>query len=285
MITEKLDGSMVHGAVIDGQAVLMTRMGLSDQALMAADLLTSEQRDYIRHSSNIGYTLTFEFTSPQNRIVIRYDEPALTLLAVRDTFTGEYLRKDVLDGIASEMHVPLVRHFPSDWNDAHAFLNYARAIRGAEGFVVRFDDGLWVKAKGDDYVLKHRAKDSILREKNVLALVLNGELDDVIPLLEPEDALEIEEYRARVFSGLNASAMRLAEHVRTGAHLDQKTFATEHQNRIVPEFRSLAFQVRAGADPREAVRRHLLKSVGGQTSVDATRYLHGASFTLGGAAE
>lgn len=280
VITEKLDGSMVHGCVLDNQAVLMTRMGLSDQAKMADALLTDAQREYIKHSALIGYTLIFEFTSPQNRIVIRYDEPQLTLLAVRDTYSGEYLSKDVLQSVAADMHLPLVRHLPSDWNDAQAFVDYARTIRGAEGFVVRFDDGLWVKAKGDDYVLKHRAKDSVMREKNVLALVLRGELDDVIPLLEPDDAVEIEQYRGHVLNGVARLAQYLGDHVAAGEALDQKTFAVEHQLKITPDLRPLAFQIRAGADAYDAVKSYMLRSVGSQTTVDAIRHLHGAEFAL-----
>lgn len=284
-ITRKEDGSMIAPAIVDGRVVPMTRMGYTDVAMKAEKMLADSASAAIEGVLHYGITPIFEFTAPDNRIVIRYDEPQLTLLAARYMVSGAYLSRADLEGMAREIGFPLVQFFPSDWNDANAFLDYARAIRGAEGFVVRFDDGLWVKAKGDDYVLKHKAKDSVLREKNVLALVLNGELDDVIPLLEPEDADQIEQYRIDVLNGITSKADEIWDHVQAGASLDQKAFAVEHQSTIAPELRSLAFQVRSGVDAYDAVKKYLLKNVGSQTNVDATRHLHGARFTLDGVVE
>src|SRR5690606_39040014 len=121
-----------------------------------------------------------------------------TLLAVRHNYSGAYQDGKSAAMWSRDMGVPLVRTLPSTHASASDFLAYARAIQGAEGFVVRFDNGLWVKAKGEDYVLKHRAKDSILQEKNILALVLNGELDDVLPLLDEADAKAAREYASAV---------------------------------------------------------------------------------------
>lgn len=281
VVTEKLDGSMIHPAVINGEVVFMTRMGRTDVARKAERLLTPTLADECRVELDAGVTPIFEFTAPDNRIVIKYDEPQLSLLAMRWTRGGgEYLDPSYCSAVAHSMGVPFVTHHPSDWNSGQAFLDYARAVSGREGFVVRFDSGLWVKAKGDDYVLKHRAKDSITQEKNVLALVLNSGLDDVIPLLDPADALEIEEYRVRVLMGASATAEQILDHVQSGSALDQKTFATQHQLRIAPELRPLAFQVRSGLDAHQAVTTYLLKNTGSQTSVDASRHLHGAAWPL-----
>lgn len=275
VVTEKLDGSMIHPAIVDGEVVFMTRMGRTDVARKAERHLTPLITRALRRYLDDGWTPILEFTAPDNRIVVRYDESALTLLAIRNMVTGEY-DDGRLRGAHAITPLPLVTHHPSDWNSGQAFLDYARAVTGMEGFVVRFASGLWVKAKGEDYVLKHRAKDSILQEKNVLALILRGELDDVLPLLDDGDRARVERYRDEVLAGIHSRSGVVNLVVRSGAHLDQKTFAVEHLKTLKPEFRSIAFQIRGGQDPKDAVRKTIEKNLGSQSAVDATRHLHGA---------
>lgn len=277
-ITEKLDGSMIHPAIVNGELVLMTRMGRSDVARKAERLLTPHLIKELTSCLAAGQTPIFEFTAPDNRIVVRYEDSELSLLAIRDTVTGDYWREPWLVEAADDMGVALVRGYPSSHSTAEEFLAFARAVTGMEGFVVRFDDGLWVKAKGDDYVLKHKAKDSILQEKNVLAMVLGRQIDDVLPLLEADDRQAIVRYQHDVLAGVDRTADAVASIVEAGRDLDQKAFAVEHLAGVGAQLRSLAFAVRGGADPRAAVTSYLLKNTGSQTAVDAVRGLHGAAW-------
>jgi len=280
-VTEKLDGSMIHPAIVNGEVALMTRMGCTDVARKAERHLTLAVSLGCRAAmERLQYTPIFEFTAPDNRIVVRYEHSGLTLLALRHMVTGEYAPADWVVESAASMGITPVTHHPSDWNSGQAFLDYARAVTGREGFVVRFDSGLWVKAKGEDYVLKHKAKDSILQEKNVLALILSGGIDDVMPLLDDGDRRSVEVYRDAVNAGITKSVDVIRWHVDAGVNLDQKTFAVDHQAKIQPELRPIAFMVRAGKPAGEAVRASLLKAISSQASVDATRHLHGAVWSL-----
>ncbi|KAF0136958.1 MAG: hypothetical protein FD152_764 [Xanthobacteraceae bacterium] len=274
-IMEKLDGSMIHPAIVHNEVVFMTRMGRTDVARKAERHLTRELAARLYWHLSVGLTPIFEFTAPDNRIVVDYPASALTLLAIRGTVGGAYMDRATLERDAAEFGVPVVPlHAPPTGAE---FLDYARQVRGMEGFVVRFADGLTVKAKGEDYVLKHRARDSILQEKNVLALVLKGEIDDVLPMLEPADRLRVEDYRDDVQSSVRVLAGYVDRMVRSGARLDQKTFATEHLRESSKEERTLAFQVRSGADAHEAATAYLLKHTGSQTAVDSVRHLFRAS--------
>lgn len=275
-VMEKMDGSMVHPAVVNGELVLMTRMGHTDVAKMAERHLTPRIIERARFHLGIGYTPIFEFTAPDNRIVINYAESALTLLAVRVTRTGAYMPRLWVAGVAEQLGVRPVRIHTVP--TGAAFLAATRAVTGIEGYVVRFADGHTVKAKGDDYVLKHKARDSVLQEKNVLALIMAGGLDDVLPLLEPAERERIEQYRDGVVSGYGRTVCAVADIVRAGAELDQKTFATAHLAAVTPAMRTLAFQVRGGADPRDAVAAYITKRAGSQTAVDGIRDMIGTTF-------
>lgn len=270
-VMEKLDGSMIHPAIVNGEVVFMTRMGRTDVAMKAERHLTPELRDICAGLLMGGATPIFEFTAPDNRIVIRYEESALTLLAIRNTVDGAYWPRPVLEGTG----LPIVAVHDSAANGTD-FTAYARAVLGMEGFVVRFDDGLWVKAKGDDYVLKHKAKDSILQEKNILQLVLSGSLDDVLPLLDEADADSARAYRDTVEAGVARTVEELARFIAANENVPQKEFAIDHVRRLPKLLQPLAFTIRKGVDAGEVVRARIIANATSQAAVDEYRELHGA---------
>lgn len=277
IVMEKLDGSMIHPAIVNGEVCFMTRMGRTDVARKAERHLGGKVKAMCRTALEIGETPIFEFTAPDNRIVIQYAESSLTLLALRDNVTGRYINQATVNSVANWMNVSAVSiHEMSD--DPKLFLHHARSIKGMEGFVIRFADGFMVKAKGEDYVLKHRAKESILQEKNVLALIVRDELDDVLPLLDSQDRSNVERYRADVLAGITEAEDIISRMVSSTAHVDQKTFATVVLGPVIPQVRSLAFQVRAGADPRVAIISAIIKGAGSASGVDHIRPLFGAVF-------
>lgn len=278
IIMDKLDGSMIHPAIVNGEVVFMTRMGRTDVARKAERHLTRDLMYGARDWIEAGITPILEWTAPDNRIVVRYENSALTLLAARENETGEYLDIGAASDVADSLGVPLVRHHNPRHTSATDFLAYARAIQGSEGFVVRFDNGLWVKAKGDDYVLKHRAKDGINLEKNLLALVMEGGLDDVLPLLDAADALEATHYAVKVELGIADTVEKLTAIVAANANMPQKDFALSVVPTLHPAWRPLAFMVRSGRDPRAVVRARIAANTNSQADVDECRILHGATW-------
>ncbi|SKA19983.1 RNA ligase [Consotaella salsifontis] len=271
-VLEKLDGTMIHPAIIDGEVVLMTRMGRTEHAQKAERHLTPSVREFCCGLLLGGATPIFEWTAPDNRIVVRYEKSALTLLAVRNTVDGSYWPHDAI----VRTGMPCAPVFQSSYSTAADFIAFARAVVGKEGFVVRWDDGTMVKAKGEDYVLKHRAKDGILQEKNILALVLGGGLDDVLPLLDDADADAARRYRDDVMAGIRRTAAELCGFVAANDNLPQKDFATGPVQLLAPELRSLAFLVRRGMNADTAIRARLIARATSQSGVDECRTLHGA---------
>ena len=274
-VMEKLDGSMIHAAMLDGEVVFMTRMGRTDVAIKAERHLPAVH-DLCRGLLLGGATPIFEFTAPDNRIIVRYDESALTLLAVRDTVAGRYWPRKLLTGLG----VPIVAVHDSAHATGATFAAYASAASGFEVFVVRFESGLWLKAKGEDYVLKHRAKDSILQEKNILRLVLAGGVDDVLPLLDAPDSAAVVAYRDALTIGIDGTAAKLRDLVAANDNLSQKDFALGPVAALPGAMRGLAFAVRNGAEPGAAVRAFLEEKSTSQARVDELRELHGATWVI-----
>lgn len=275
-VMEKMDGSMIHPACVGGRLVFMTRMGHTDVAIKAERHMTRAVENACLTLLRVGYTPIFEWTAPDNRIVVRYDDSRLTLLAIRETVSGYYTTRQFCEAWGAEMGVAVVPVHDSTERTGAGFTAYARAVLGFEGFVVRFDSGLWVKAKGEDYVLKHKAKDSILQEKNILSLVLTGGLDDVLPLLDEPDAGAAKAYRDAVESGVEHTVADLRRFLAANENVPQKEFAVDKVASLPKTMRGLAFTARKGVDAGEAVRALLIANANNQARVDEFRELHGA---------
>jgi RNA ligase len=275
MVMEKLDGSMVHTAMVNGDLHYMTRMGItpvSEQAhFFAFDHTARGGPKYAEFCTSLmknGYTPIFEWTSPHNRIVLKYAEPQLTLLAIRKMDTGEYtpygamLNECKLWGIpcVSDIRTELV---PTD------LIAAIKSWENREGIVVRFPAGQMVKVKADAYVLRHKAKAAIEREKNVLHLVLEGAVDDLVAMLD-DDAEKLLGYASDVRKRVSESAkyIRLMIASARMKGYERKDFALKYAAGLPPILKAPAFQVWDGKDPIEAITEMMKKKCGSQTSVD-----------------
>ncbi len=143
-ITEKRDGSMIHPVKLERRLFLHTRKGHTDVAMQAERFVLSSPRYNYQGlclaAIEDGYTPIFEYTGPNNRIVLRYEEEALTLLAMRHMVSGYFVPRGLLTVWATGFNVPLVKEFGPITN-VDKFVHSVRSQVDAEGYVIYFDDG------------------------------------------------------------------------------------------------------------------------------------------------
>ncbi|MBC7881196.1 MAG: T4 RnlA family RNA ligase [Anaerolineae bacterium] len=146
-VYEKLDGSLGILYFAHGKPRIATRGSFtSDQALKATELL---YKQYLNSLGNLDPRLTylFEIIYPQNRIVVDYGgKEMLTLLTVIETVTGQELP-------LPNIGFPLVKCYDGidDLSALKAF-----ETENQEGFVIRFQSGLRLKVKFEEYKRLHR---------------------------------------------------------------------------------------------------------------------------------
>ena len=104
-------------------------------------------------------------------------------------------------------------------------LEHTRGLKGAEGFVVRFDNGHMVKIKADEYVMMHRAKDMIRFEKNVLQVIVEDKVDDLLPILNDNDRAELEVYAQKVNQQLESFVYMIPAILKSNLGISRKDFA------------------------------------------------------------
>ena len=127
------------------------------------------QINYFGQYQNDLWFSIHRWVSRKNRIVVDYPEDNLILTGIRYNHTGSYLTYAVMKSYASAWNIPVVKAVDGlAVQNIELFVKQVREWESEEGVVVRFSSGKMVKVKADDYVLRHKSKDSISQEKNVL---------------------------------------------------------------------------------------------------------------------
>lgn len=279
MILEKLDGSMVSPCLVKGHIRWMTKMGITDTSMEAEVHVAKYQiyNEFAEYFMEQGYTLVFEWCSNKNRIVLSYPHDQLILTAIRINEDGAYLPYDDMVRICEYWDIPVVKAYDYKSED---ILDIVRKLEDTEGVVIRFDNGHMLKVKADWYVLRHKSKDAITREKNVLDYVVNEHVDDVLPFLQVEDQAQLMRFQTEFWNGFNIMANSYKDYCSSLHHIDRKTWAVDHlaeRSQYDQHIGTIVFGHYNGRDVKETLLNIIRKNIGTQKKVNENRYLWGGA--------
>ena len=283
-IQEKLDGSMIAPVPFeDGSYRLGTRAGVTEVAEKAEKFMAamSEEKraqydEFIKFTIRNNVTAMFEYCARDQRIVIDYAESKLVLTALRNNESGRYL--DFEGGLKPYLNklnlIDKVQVIAREDSNISELAEFIRNIKNAEGVVVKFTDGRFVKIKGEEYCLMHRSLDDLRFEKDVLALVLDNKLDDVLPLVHEDKRNHLVAYQESVFANLQKRNAEMdAEYVEFAKIEDRKMFAEAVKDSI---YKKNHFARLSGKQYKlEYVAREM---VGSSTKVESIRWMIGKSY-------
>lgn len=296
VVMEKMDGSMIHPCMVydldpEGrlteELLLMTRMGHTEVAQAAERLFLDEvvstefgdsltRGQVMRQLLEDGFTPIFEYVGPDNRIVEEYETSDLVLLQVRETESGVYAGEAHLDGFAEMLGVARAPTYPPFTGHDDVLAVHARDT-GGEGVVLVFDNGVFVKIKSDEYRRLHRIKDDVSREHDLALVILEGKLDDALPLFDAATKAKVEAFRDELALGVLKATSLVSKLVMHGEQVDQKTFATQTLAGESNPIRSICFTVRkGGVTPRGAVEDFIVRHCLNAQKFEAVRELTGA---------
>lgn len=259
-VQAKLDGSMVFGIKVSGSCRFFTRGGPSIQAQTAWERASYQERAFVSDAVSQGLTPIFEWTAPDNRIIIPYAANALTLLAVRERESGAYLGLQDLKKMAGPFGVGIVDEIGVTGPDWSEHSKVIRAMRGVEGVVIAFDDGHRIKLKSDEYVIRHRALGGVGEEKNTVKALLDDALDDVEPLLSDDIRSRLSSWKEAFSHTIRSEADRMREYCEGIEGLDPKGRALAIQSDLDKPRQAIAFQVLKSRNAVEVLREAIEKN-------------------------
>ena len=142
-------------------------------------------------------TYSFELTTPYNRIVVRYDDCRITLLAARDNISLQEINIDsshLLNDLLRSLRVK--RYKLGNISDVINFVSSQNPLE-MEGVVVRDSRFNRIKVKNAAYVAYNKARDTLgTSQRNCLELILAEKDDDVMQALPPEIVKDILQLKA-----------------------------------------------------------------------------------------
>ena len=267
IVMDKLDGSMIRPIMLDGMVRLATKMGVTDIAMEAEQLLDIYQYRWLEAMMIDGFTPIFEYVAPTNKIVVEYPEAKLILTAIRETMAGGYRN-------LREWNTPFeVVRTDSCIHDFDAYLRFKRGESNREGDVIAFADGHRVKVKNDWYVQIHKTKDIVTVDRNIIELVLNETIDDTRPLLDASDLARVnavEEAFWTAFKNHEGRLLGLEMIARTVYGADKKRIALEMiPNLINKQDSGLLFRLIDGHHVRDVLLDFAKKNIGSTPKYEA----------------
>lgn len=249
-VMDKLDGSLI--STVDGYAtdshpglILKSKTSLTSQQAKDAWTWLSqpEQINYfqfVRHMVFCGYTINFEWISPNNQIVIPYSEQRLVVLNIRRHFEnaeiGSYTPYREIKMLMHEYNVDTDKYLVKkyDIDNYEEFIKNAQHQKGIEGYVIVFKNGLWVKLKTDAYCTLHHVKDSVTNERRLWEACINEITDDLRAMFvdDPLCLERISKMEQKASTEFNKLHKMVYDFYETNKHLDRKSYAILGQQEL-----------------------------------------------------
>ena len=189
---KKEDGSLISSFIDKGELFLKSKGSLfSQQVLDSQKWLYDERRntllECLKWYAENGITINMEWVSPDNRVVLTYDEPRLIILNARNNITGEYI--DLEDLVKDQtVNQYMVDNHP--FETINELIKEVQELKDQEGYVVYDSKGAEpvFKIKCPWYVHLHSVKSSVSSDKNLWEAVAEGVSDDIKALFETDKA-------------------------------------------------------------------------------------------------
>lgn len=268
-IQNKEDGSIISFVKFaNGNIRAKSKMSFtSTQAVMAQEVFMSSYslRKFLTECFQGGLTPVFELVSPQNQIVLEYEETALKLLQVRTNNLGVYSPQEYLDRLAKHYGVPLA-HFvdiPQDGLD-NLLWQKETSQDDIEGWVVTFEDGQMAKIKTNKYLSLHGLiGPDAFRENLLVQTILDGNIDDVISALVPgvkkDKLVDLTAKVENQFNTLVQEFFSLSRMYVNSYNSDRKEFAIAYKKHRMFSGFMKAIHTTSEANAERAARDYILR--------------------------
>lgn len=242
----KEDGSLISSYTLRdevGETLgLKSRGSINSQQSNAAEAWLYDQSRAALYNEvlgldDAGWTVTFEWVSPDNRIVLPYFESKLVVLNIRNRETGYIMPLEIIKECYPEIWANFVQVNPESWTSIvegsanfEEVVEKARAQTGIEGYVVYTPNAMF-KMKNDWYVSLHHTKDSVTNPRRLFECVIDDATDDLRQMFatDPLALKLIEDAENKYIPMYNGLIAKCEAFVAENSNKERKDFALTAQ--------------------------------------------------------
>lgn len=282
----KADGSLISTYRHENDLRLKTKGSIESDQCYAAMKWLEDKPDFVTAltvAEELGYTVNMEWCAPDNRIVLGYLEPQLTVLNLRRHTDGKYFNifkpscvSNPTFDVLRENHIERL-----EIDDPVSFVASIPQMEGVEGYVVEVDvtregedefgekyeyeDTMRVKIKTEWYLVQHRAKDSINSPRRLFEACIEEATDDLRSLFfdDPIAIKMIEEMEKFAEGVYNHTVDQVERFYERNKGLERKDYAILGQKELDKKIFGLAMSKYLGKDvDYKAFMRKHYKSFG-----------------------
>ena len=254
-VWDKMDGSLIStmdASDDQGMSFWLKSKGslLSEQAMAANHLIrTAEYEELCKFCGimvSTGHTVIMEYTGPSNRIVISYEDHALTVLGVRNNESGDYFHWNTLKEIIPDFLVDDIEYVASH----ESFIASIPHMVDIEGYVIQLESGQRFKVKTEWYLKLHHIKDSINSQRRLFEAVVYETSDDIKASFfdDPIAIALVEEMEEKVAGIYNHMVAVVEDFYEANKHLERKDYAVKGQQELEKLHFSLAMSKYIGRE-------------------------------------
>eukprot|EP00558_Chaetoceros_sp_UNC1202_P005653 CAMPEP_0197246650 /NCGR_PEP_ID=MMETSP1429-20130617/18778_1 /TAXON_ID=49237 /ORGANISM="Chaetoceros sp., Strain UNC1202" /LENGTH=390 /DNA_ID=CAMNT_0042707367 /DNA_START=20 /DNA_END=1192 /DNA_ORIENTATION=+ len=231
------DGEPMHELCLKSKASVDSVQCKGAMEWLAQDENSSFREELFNLTSQ-GTTVNLEWCAPQNRVVLEYTKPTLSVLNMRDMVNGDFVKKP--SSQHPEISNRFIEHVKTE--DPVQFINTIKDQKGIEGYVVRLDDGQLVKIKTTWYLHLHHCKGKLNSNPQVFDAVVDECTDDLKSLFQHDATAlrKIELFEEFVAGEYNRVVNTVEDFFERNKHLDVKRYVTLGKKNLASEYFHLA---------------------------------------------
>ena len=214
---EKLDGTMLHPVLINGEVKLLTQKAFKNpQTEKGEELLKKDEKLYraVKELLQKGYTPILELISPQFQLVIPYDREELILTELRQNRTGEYLLEE-RENELKEMGFKTPPKLTGKLHELKRKIENAEMIEGyvLKDLTVKEPFPLFAKLKSPWYHSHHYAFTYLhnIPDHKLFNLFLQGKADDIFTAVLNRELRQKKQKRLEKMVSLYRTLVEAAE--------------------------------------------------------------------------
>jgi len=214
---EKLDGTMLHPVLINGEVKLLTQKAFKNpQTEKGEEFLKKDDKLYraVKELLQKGYTPILELISPQFQLVIPYDREELILTELRQNRTGEYLLEE-RENELKEMGFKTPPKLTGKLHELKRKIENAEMIEGyvLKDLTVKEPFPLFAKLKSPWYHSHHYAFTYLhnIPDHKLFNLFLQGKADDIFAAVLNRELRQKKQKRLEKMVSLYRTLVEAAE--------------------------------------------------------------------------